>query len=270
MRKLKFVLIALFLMANFYGILSGALYYFQENLLFHPTPLAQEYAFNFNANFDEVTLKAEDGASLNALYFKVENPKGTLLYFHGNAGDLSRWGEIAQYFVQKDYNVVIMDYRNYGKSTGVFNEEALYKDADLWYAFAKKAAANTNTPLHIYGRSLGTTFATYVASKNECTQLILETPFYSVEHEAKKRFPILPIKQLLKYRFPSHEFINSVQAPITIVHGTDDEVVAYEHGKKLYDRIEASNKRFVTVPEGNHNNLINYQEYRDLIDEIMP
>ncbi len=268
-RKGRLVFIALFLMVNLYAILSGGLYFFQENLLFHPTQLSQDYTFKFDSSFEEITHTTSDGAHLHGLYFKVNKPKGTLLYFHGNAGDLSRWGEIVQYFVKKDYNVVVMDYRNFGKSMGIMSERALYEDADWWYAFAKAESLKTATSLYIYGRSLGTTFATYVASKNETTQLILETPFYSVEDEAISRFPILPVKKLLKYRFPTNEYINEVQAPITIIHGTEDMVVAYEHGKKLYDHIKSENKLFVTVPGGGHNDLINYEEYREVVYQIL-
>lgn len=270
MRKFKFVFGALFLVANLYAILCGGLYFFQENLLFHPRQLPQEYNFQFDTAFRELKHKTDDGASLHGLYFTVDNPKGTLLYFHGNAGDLSRWGEVVQYFVKKELNVIVMDYRNYGKSVGAMREEALYKDASYWYAFAKKASEKTNTPLHIYGRSLGTTFATYVAAHNESAQLILETPFYSIENEAKTRFPILPIKRLLHYKFPTYQFINDVQAPITILHGTEDGVVAYEHGQRLYKTIKQPAKEFVTIAGGNHNDLINFTAYTAAIDHILP
>lgn len=268
MRKYKFVFIALFLMANLYAILSGGLYFFQENLIFHPTQLPQDFEFSFDTPFVELNHNAQDGAKLHALHFRVDKPKGTLLYFHGNAGDLSRWGEIAQYFVQKNLNVIIMDYRQYGKSTGKLSEDALYEDAETWYAFAKAESQKTNTPLYIYGRSLGSTFATYVASKNNCDQLILESPFYSIEDEAKSRFPILPVKRLLKYRFPTNEYINAVAAPIMIVHGTDDEVVNYEHGKRLFDSIQKTDKNFIRVPDGGHNDLINFSEYHTAMEII--
>ena len=270
MRKLKFVFITIFIMANLYGVLSGALYFFQENLIFHPSQLPQEYEFNFDSAFTEVRHTTTDGAQLHGLHFTVDQPKGTLLYYHGNAGDLSRWGEIVQYFVQKDLNVIVMDYRNFGKSTGQMSEKVLYEDAAYWFAYAKKSATETQTPLHVYGRSLGTSFATFVASRNEVHQLILETPFYSIEDEAKTRFPILPIRRLLQYKLASYSFINKVKAPITILHGTADGVVVYEHGKKLYAAIQGDNKTFVTIPDGGHNDLINFEEYREAIDGLLP
>lgn len=268
MHKGKLVFSIIFLIANGYGILCGGLYFFQENLLFHPTQLPQDHTFTINTPFTEVTHKTQDGAVLHGLHFTVEKPKGTLLYYHGNAGDVSRWGEIVQYFVKKNLNVIVMDYRNFGKSTGDLSEQALYEDALLWYAYAKNTAKKTNTSLYVYGRSLGTTFATYVASKKEVKQLVLETPFYSIEDEAQSRFPVLPISSLLKYKFPTYKYITKVAAPITVIHGTADKVVPYMNGKRLYDLIARDSKTFVSIPDGGHNDLINYPAYNDGIDML--
>lgn len=268
MRKLKKPLILLFIVANLYAILCGGLYFFQENLIFHPSQLAQDYEFEFENAFEEVYLDIEEGQQIHGIHFPVQNAKGVVLYYHGNAGDVQRWGEITSFFTEKGYSAIVMDYRQYGKSGGKLSEEALYKDSLKWYAFAK--AQYPTTPLHIYGRSLGTTFATYVASKHSAEQLILETPFYSVENEAKSRFPFLPLKYLLKYKFPTHKFINEVQMPISIIHGTEDGVVNYEHGKKLLDHINSSKKEFITVPEGGHNNLVQFSEYLEVMETLLP
>ena len=91
---------------------------------------------------------------------------------------------------------------------------------------------------------------------------MLETPFYSILDEAQSRFSILPVERLLNYRLPTYSFINEVTAPITIIHGTEDSVVAYEHGKALYDSITTTTKTFVTVPGGDHNNLSEFEAYK--------
>lgn len=268
MRKGKRVAILLFLFLNLYAILCGGLYFFQENLIFLPSQLPEDYSYLFDSPFQEMNHTTEDGASLNGLYFTVDDPIGTVLYFHGNAGDLSRWGEIAQFFVQKNLNVVIMDYRNYGKSTGTMSEALLYKDADLWYHVAQEKASQTHTPLYAYGRSLGATFATYIAATHGVQQLVLEAPFYSLESVAKDRFPILPVAGLLKYKFPTYTFINKVTAPVTILHGTEDGVVNYDQGKNLFDHFKGTNKKFVKIPEGGHNDLVLFQEYQNAISTL--
>ena len=100
-----------------------------------PDKLPQDYSYNFPENFEEINLKTNDGAILNALYFKVDKPKGVVLYFHGNAGELSRWGIVVQKFVDLNFDVLVMDYRTYGKSTGKLSQNALYEDAQLFYDY---------------------------------------------------------------------------------------------------------------------------------------
>ncbi len=164
-----------------------------------PEVLPQDYSYEFSENFEEVFLSSEDGAKLNALHFKVEEPKGVVLYFHGNAGELSSWGRVVQKFVEMNYDVLVMDYRTYGKSTGKLSQKALYNDAQLFYDYLLKRY--TEDKIVVYGRSLGTTFATYVAAENHPQQLILEAPFYSLDEVARDRFPIYPGKLVFKIPF---------------------------------------------------------------------
>ena len=248
-------------------LILGLVYSMQEKLIFLPTKLETNYTYQFEHPFEELFVTTDDGATLNALHFKVEAPKGAILYFHGNAGDLSRRGSIVSYFLQYDYEVLVMDYRNYGKSTGSISEQALYQDAIQFYDLLNEQY--TEDEIIVYGRSLGTTFATYVASQNNPQQLILETPFYNLTHVAKQRFPILPIKFLLRYSFPTNRFMTNVSCPVTIIHGTDDSVVAYNSGKKLAEEIPETHRNFVTVPGADHNNLIDFEAYHKAISKLL-
>ncbi|MEO1486997.1 MAG: alpha/beta fold hydrolase [Bacteroidota bacterium] len=231
----------------------------QEKLIFLPTKLDPDFQFQFQSAFEEINLMAKDGANLNALHFTQANSNKLILYFHGNAGDLSRWGLVAEELLPLGYNVLIMDYRSYGKSTGSLSEKALQQDAQLFYDWA----INHYTPeeIVVYGRSLGGNIATYVASQNPVNQLILETPFFNLADVAQARFPFLPLKSLLRYKMRSDEFIQKVDVPITIFHGTADRVVAYESGKKLFDSIPHEKKTFYTIPDGGHNNLSAFPLY---------
>ena len=248
-------------------MLVSTLYFIQEKILFLPTALEQDYRFQFNHRFEEINLKTEDGAILNAIHFKVNQPKGVILYFHGNAGDLSRWGTIAEFFVEKGFDVLIMDYRTYGKSTGKLNEDVFYKDADLFYKYVKDRYNESDITL--YGRSLGTGIATNLASKNKPKQLILETPYYSITDVAQKRFPILPVAFLLKYKFPSYQFISNVTCPIVIFHGTKDDVIPYSSAEKLYQSYSNKLTTFVKIEDGNHNNLVSFDLYQNQIKRIL-
>ncbi len=264
-RKLKkFALILL----SIYIMVGSLLYMLQEKILFLPTVLKQDYVFKFSQPFDEVFFKTEDNAVINAIHFKVESPKGVILYFHGNAGDLSRWGVVTEYLVELQYDVLVMDYRTYGKSTGKLSEKALYSDGQLCYDYLKKHYNEDDITL--YGRSLGTGVATYLASKNKPKQLILETPYYSIVDVAKSRFPMFPVEVLLKYKLPTNQYIRQVNCPITIFHGTEDSVVPFASAKKLFEVSPVSLTTFVTIENGNHGNLINFERYHTQIKKILP
>lgn len=248
-------------------MVSSLLYLLQEKMLFLPTVLEQDYAFEFSQPFEELFLKPNDETVINAIHFKVENPKGIILYFHGNAGDLSRWGTITEYFVEKQYDVLVMDYRTYGKSTGVLSEQALYDDAQFCYDYIKDRYAEND--ISLYGRSLGSGIATYLASKNKPKQLILETPYYSITDVAQSRFPMFPVEKLLKYKLPSFQYVQKVSCSITIFHGTDDLVVPYKSAKKLFETSPKSITTFITFKKGTHNNLAEFEIYHKTINSIL-
>lgn len=248
-------------------VISASLYILQDKILFRPTVLEQDYQFQFSHKFDELFLKTDNEAVINAIHFKVENPKGVILYFHGNQGDLQRWGIITEYFVDKKYDVLVMDYRSYGKSKGILNEKKLYQDADFIYNYAKEKYSEKD--ISIYGRSLGTTFATYLASKNNPKQLILESPYYSIIDVAQKRFPFVPVKKFMNFEFPTFRYVKNVNCNITILHGTSDFVIPISSGNKLFQVSPKSNTRFVKVDGASHNNLIDFDVYHREIDAIL-
>jgi hypothetical protein len=263
-RWLKKIAIAI---ASLYIILGLALYFLQEKMIFMPESLPQDYSYSFPGNFEEINLESNDGAILNSLHFKVENPKGVILYFHGNAGELSRWGLVVQKFVEMQYDVLIMDYRTYGKSKGKLSENALYNDAQLFYDLLLKRYSEDE--IVVYGRSLGTTFATFVAANNNPKQLILEAPFYSIAEVAGQRFPFFPVSWFLKYHFPTYQYFTKVSSPITIFHGTEDYVVNYENSVKLSKLKTNETINFKTIPYGSHHNLINSEIYLTTLDSLL-
>ncbi|TSE06889.1 alpha/beta hydrolase [Aquimarina algiphila] len=251
----------------FYGVVLLLLYCFQEKILFQPEELSNNYTFQFEDPFNEFFLKTNDGNQLNAIHFTTKKPKGVILYFHGNKGSLKRWGNIASFFVKKKYDVVVMDYREYGKSTGKISEQVLYKDAQLFYDYVKNIYPENQ--IVVYGRSLGTGIAAKVASENNPNHLVLETPYYNIKDVAEHWFPYFPVSFILKYNLPSDVFVKKVSCDITIYHGTEDKVVPYQSGERLFKSISISNKRMITIKGGEHNNLIEFNTYRSTIDEIL-
>lgn len=255
------IIIALYLL----GFL--AIYLLQEKMIFMPGSLPEGYEYSFSGNFEEVFLTAADGAKLNALHFKVASPKGVVLYFHGNAGELSQWGKVVQKFPKLGYDVLVMDYRGYGKSTGKRKEASMYADAQLFYDYLLKSYAEGD--ISVYGRSLGTTFATYVAAYNNPRQLLLEAPFYSLLNVAKERFPIYPVGWFLKFHFPTYQFITQVSCPITIFHGTDDHTVSFGNSQRLINLPVRAPLKLVPIKGADHNDLDEYPRYQIKLDSVL-
>ncbi|MEW7293030.1 alpha/beta hydrolase [Aquimarina sp. 2304DJ70-9] len=264
MPKLKKILV---LGALFYTIIILILYMFQEKILFQPETLSDDYTFEFDHAFQEFFLETAEGDCLNAIHFTNTNPKGVILYFHGNRGSLRRWGEIVSFFAKKRYDVIIMDYRGYGKSKGKITEKNLYNDAQLFYEYTAKHYPEDQ--ITIYGRSIGTGIAVKVASDNQPCNLVLETPYYNIKDIVESWLPHFPTNLLLRFKMPSGTFIQNVTCPITIYHGTDDGVVPYRSGERLFTSIPTPNKEMITIDEGSHNDLIRFDRYLNTIDKVL-
>ena len=263
MKRLKKGIIALL---SVYLLIMGILHVFQEKLIFLPEEIDKNYTYDFPFNFEEVNLTTSDNETINALHIKAENPAGVILYFHGNQGNLIRWGEITSYFTQYSYDVFVIDYRGYGKSTGVFNEERMYEDALLSYKYLQKQFSEED--IVVYGRSLGTTFAAKVASKNAPKHLVLEAPFYSLHNAANHKYKVVP-EFLLNFKFKTYEFISKIKAPVTIFHGDQDKITPFEGGKALFELATSSEKEFIWLEKGMHHNARSYEVYKNTMKNIL-
>lgn len=255
------VLTFLFLMGNLWT------YPLQQFFIFRPERLADDYKFKFNYAFEELSLPTSDGGLINALLFKSKNSvgKSAVLYFHGNADNCQRWGQVHRNYTDAGYDFFIMDYRGFGKSKGKQSQKNIYRDAQLCYDFLRdKYEANE---IIIVGRSLGTAMATYVASKNQAKRLILESPFYSMKDLFYNYYPFLPRLFLFKFPFPTNRYLRKVQCPVTIFHGTDDYVVHYESAVKLKKYLKKEDE-FVSIEGGSHSDLETYHIYREKMKEI--
>lgn len=241
----------------------------QERMIFLGVPLSDNHRYRFEWPHTEFFISTPDGGRINALHFQVKKPKGTVVYYHGNAGNLQRWGEVTSLFPKLGYNLLVMDYRGYGKSRGLRNEEFLLQDAVRFYHYAIEQLGYREEEIIVYGRSLGSSFATYVASRESPACLVLETPFYNLTDVAKARFPFLPVDRLLKYRFRSDQYIADVRCPITIYHGTGDRVVPHASGYKLFRVADSDRISFYSIKGGRHNNLGEFPAYVNTIEDVL-
>lgn len=263
-KRIKKIVIVL---AVLYFLLSLAMYSFQERLIFFPSKIPINHTYQFCQEFEEFNLNAKDGAELNAVHIKQDSAKGIVLYFHGNSGNISNLSHVANLISNKSYDAFLIDYRTYGKSSGKLSEEALKKDAQLFYNHA--LTKYDEDEIILYGRSFGTGIVAGLAANNKPKKVILESPFYSAVSLGQHRFPILPVALLSNYKFPSNEYVKKIECPIYIFHGTADQVIPYKFAKKLFEVIpEKIEKKMFTIEGGGHKYLEDSNVFKNGINEV--
>lgn len=250
------------------------IYFFHPIILFRNVPLPDSTRFSFPYPCREVNFEPEPGVKLNALFFptKAVQKRGVVLYFHGNADNLTRWGQYADRFLNRGYDVWMYDYREFGKSRGstaaqsskqdAFDEDTFYRDAEFMYQHVIKQYPESQVVL--YGYSLGTGIATKVAAEHKPRLLLLEAPYYSIPDVWWQRVPIYPYDKLIHYPFATHERITFVSCPMHIFHGTNDEVVPYESSLKLARLLNRDPAELITtIPGGKHKDLAGFRAYHE-------
>ena len=261
------MLLILALMASLVIVSSGLFYLIPEKFIFQPKKLAFDHRFQFDQPFEEHFIKTPDGQALNAIFFRSPTAsKGFILYFHGNAGNLQRWGEYAVDFTELGYDILMIDYRGYGKSSGRPSEVDFYSDAQVVLDWAK--ANIPFTRLIIYGRSLGSGVATQLAIKNPPDLLILETPFNELRGAINT--PMQPLLALFpaRYHFPNDKNIPLLKCRKVIFHGTLDWVVPLSSALKLKPLLSPDD-RFFIVEGGGHRNLNKFKVFQTALKEVL-
>jgi alpha-beta hydrolase superfamily lysophospholipase len=250
-----------------YCLVGIGIYYLQEKFMFHPTAIAANTAYNFNQPFTEINIPVDEKTNYNLIQFTTpDSAKGVVLYFHGNMDNVQHYAAAAKDFTSHQYEVWMVDYPGFGKSTGKFTEQGLYQQALQVYKLAR-TRFNTNNII-IYGRSLGSGIATQLASIRDCRRLILETPYYSLTSLASRFFWMYPIKQMVRYKIPTNEYLSNVTAPVTIFHGTDDGVIPFTNAHKLAVDLKKGDE-FITIEKGSHNDLRNFPVYQGKLSSIL-
>ena len=159
-----------------------------------------------------------------------------------------------------------MDYRNYGKSTGSYDEKEMYKDGLLAYDYVKQQFREDE--IVVYGRSLGCTFATRVATQNNPKHLVLEAPFYNMKKGVRFYSKLAPTF-IIKYQFRTDQDIPNVKSPITFFHGDTDKTTSFEESEELFQLVTSKQKEFVSILNGTHHNLKDFEVYQNKMKEIL-
>lgn len=245
---------------------------FEDRFIFHPSPEIVQTPSEAGLNFQDHYFTTADGVRLNGWFIPHPAARATLVWFHGNAGNIShRVENIKLLHDGVKINIFIFDYRGYGRSAGRISEEGSYLDGAAALAFAQQRLGVEAKNLIIFGRSLGAAVAAEMASRSACQGLILETPFTSIREMAKTALPFLPIDALLRTRFDVVEKVAKVKVPLLVLHGDRDDVVPYEQGRQVFAAANPP-KDFYTIKGARHNDTYRvggaayFARFREFVD----
>lgn len=229
--------------------------WYEPRLIYYPhlpsrlheqTPNALGFAF------DDAHLSAQDGNKIHGWFVPIEEAKApVVLFLHGNAGNISHRLERLKIFRELGVHLLLLDYRGYGQSEGVPNENGTYLDALAAYQWLIQEKEFDPKRIVIYGESLGTAIAVDLTAKQPCGGVVLEAPFTSIGDMAQRMFPVLPVRRLVRNRYDSLSKIAQVHAPILIFHSRRDEVIPFSHAERL---ARASRARLIEL-QGGHSDL---------------
>jgi fermentation-respiration switch protein FrsA (DUF1100 family) len=259
--------------ALFAGGLVVGVRILEPSFAFFPTAGETTTPLDFGVPFEPSTVTTHDGERLRVWTLPHPQPLATIVYFHGNGGNLSVWSPILSRIQQQRFTVIAFDYRGYGASTGRPSERGLYRDVEAIVDSIVDAAARSNRPaipIIFWGRSLGTAMAAYAATVARPDGLILESGFPDARTLVRSSPPLAFLALFSTYRFPTAEFVERAASPVLVLHGDRDRVIPFALGRALFERISGP-KEFVTVRGGDHNDIVPADQtgYWDAIDRFI-
>ena len=249
-----------------YVVVLALAYLFQERFIFKPEKLKQDFIYHYDVPFKELFFDVEEGVRINGLHFHVKEPQGLVLYFHGNSRSIKGWAKYAKDFYRYNYDVVLVDYRGFGKSTGKRSEKVML--SDMQFVYDTLSMTYHENHILVYGRSLGSGFAAKIASDNKPRYLILDAPYYSFIKTVERFLPFLPMRLVLRFHIRTDKWLPKVNCHTYIIHGTKDWLIPIKNSEKL----QALSPRKITlirIHGGGHNNLPFFPEYHNFIRDIL-
>lgn len=236
----------------------GWVYARQEALLFHPDVLAPDHRFALGGDVHEVTIDVP-GARLSALHLERPGARGLVFFLHGNAGSLQTWFVNVDFYRRLGYDLFMLDYRGYGKSTGRVESEAQLR-ADVRAAWDQVAARYEGRRRIIYGRSLGTALAARLAAEVNPDLTVLVSPYRSMQALADRHYPFLP-RSILRYPLRTEDDVPRIASPVLLVHGDRDPLIDIAHSRDLLSR--SPRATLLEVPGAAHNDVQDFPVYLD-------
>lgn len=232
-------------------LFNAWLYSQQPNMIFYPMAEIEATPTDWGLEYDNISLATSDNLLLDGWYLPAKESKQVILFFHGNGGNISHRGDTLKIFHSLGLNILIIDYRGYGKSEGIMSEQGSYLDAmTAWNYLINKRGFEPHEII-LFGRSLGGAVATELATHVDEKALIVESTFSSVNDMASMMMPFISKLVYLRYNFNTVKIINQIKSPLLLMHSKDDDIVPYELGEKVF--AAASSPKFFFELHGNHN-----------------
>jgi len=246
-------------------LLNSCMYLQQSSMMFFPNATLDQTPAAWGLTYEDVFLDTDDGVRLHGWYIPRHGSKRTLLFFHGNAGNISHRGDSVEIFHRLGLNVFIFDYRGYGKSQGKPDEKGLYQDASAAWRYLNNEREFAHDDIILFGRSLGGAVAAKLAAEVQPGGLILESTFSSARDVATAVYPILSRMIFLRFDFNTTSHVRRVACPVLVLHSPNDEIIPFRLGEKVF---QAANepKSFVKM-RGDHNSgfLTSQPDYEQAI-----
>jgi len=234
-----------------YGLITLMIYVRQGKMVFFPERVMLATPEMAGLAYDDVSIQTSDGVTLHGWFVPNAQDSPVLLFFHGNAGNISGRIPIIELYVRLGFSVFILDYRGYGKSGGRISEKGSYRDADAAWSYLTQAKGIPESSIVLLGRSLGGAVAIELASRQAPGALIVESTFTSIPDVGAHHYPWLPVRFLSRIKYPSIRRIPKVTCPKLFIHSPGDEIIPFAHGRKLFEAASEP-KTFLEI-EGDHN-----------------
>ena len=255
-----------------YGALVLLAWFFQSGLLYLrnvPGRALEADPSMIGLDYRDVRLETRDGVRLHGWFVPADQARGVLLFFHGNAGNVSHRLDSLRIFHDLHLSVLIIDYRGYGRSEGTPSEAGTRRDARAAWHYLTQARGFARGRIVIFGRSLGGAVAAELARDQQPGAVILESAFTSVPDIAQEAYWYLPARWLSRFEYATVEYVRDIRAPVLVIHGADDGIIPYRHGKTVFE-VANEPKRMLTL-QGGHNTgfLLSEAEYRRGIGDFL-
>ena len=248
-------------LAAAYGGLALLLAIFQSHLVFYPGAGREIIAnpIQIGLPYEDIRLQTSDGISLHGWYIPAAQPRGTVLFLHGNAGNISHRLDSIEMFHRLGYSTLIFDYRGYGNSGGAPTEQGTYRDAEAAWRYLTEQRHIPSCRIVLFGESLGGAVGAWLAARQKPAALVIASGFTSVPDLAQHIYPYLPVRWLARIRYDTRDNLRSVAAPVLIAHSPEDEIIPFEHGRALYAAANLP-KQFLELAGGHNNGFIFMRE----------